>query len=191
MDQPFLDGEKVYLRGLRRDDLTGAYHAWLDDPEVTRYLETGRWPNTPEAMARFYDQHANSRDHAVFAVCEKASGRHVGNVKLGPIHWVHRFAEWGILLGAKDCWGRGYGTEAARLSLGHAFDRLNLHKVILGVAAPHKAAIASYQKVGFREEGRIAELLFIDGAYHDKVLMGVTKAQFEAATKRPRGGTRA
>lgn len=183
MTQPFLEGEKVYLRGLRRDDLVGTYAEWLDDHDVTRYLEAGRTPNTAEAMQRYYDAHANSPNHAVFAICERASDRHVGNVKLGPIHWVHRYAEWGILLGAKDCWGKGYGTEATRLSVRYAFERLNLRKVVLGVAADHKAAVEVYRRVGFREEGRVAELLYIDGAYQDKLVMGVTREQFEAAER--------
>ena len=178
MNRPFLVGEKIYLRGLERDDLAGDYFQWLNDYVVTRYLESGRMPNTVEAMERYYAATANSPNDVFCAIIEKETDRHIGTVKLGSIDWLHRSAEFGIMVGAKDRWGRGYGTEATRLILDYGFRRLNLHKVILGVAADNIAAIRSYEKVGFQREGLIKQLLFIDGEYRDKVIMGIACHEF-------------
>ena len=181
MKHPFLIGEHVYLRGIERGDLTGDYFQWLNDPEVTKHLESGRFPNTVEAMESYYTAKSNSPCDALFMIVLKEQDRSIGTIKLGWIDWVHRYAEYGIMIGAKDVWGLGYGTEAGRLLLNYAFRRLNLHKVTLGVVADHECAVRSYQRLGFREEGRLTELLYVDGGYWDKLLMGVTHDQFYAA----------
>jgi RimJ/RimL family protein N-acetyltransferase len=182
MHHPFLIGRRVYLRGLERSDLAGDYFQWLNDQEVTRYLESGRFPNTPEAMEAYYAAKTASPTDAMFAVADATTDRMIGTVKLGSINWLHRHAEYAIMIGDKDCWGKGYGTEAARLVLSYAFERLNLHKITLGVIAEHAAAIRSYEKVGFRREGLITSILYVEGAYHDKVIMGVTREEFRRAS---------
>lgn len=179
MDAPFLTGRLVDLRPLHRADLDGPWLAWLNDPEVTRYTETGRTPTTREGLEKFYAEVAASGRDVMFAIVTK-DGRHVGNCKLGSIHPVHRTADFGILLGAKDTWGQGLGTEATRLVLAYAFRSLNLHKVTLGVVADHKSAIRAYEKAGFRTEGVLKEQLWVESSYSDKVVMGVTAADFEA-----------
>ena len=102
----------------------------------------------------------------------------IGTVKLGFINWIHRSAEFGIMIASEEFRGKGYGTEVARLVLDYGFRRLNLHKVTLGVTADHAAAIRCYEKVGFRREGLIKSLLYVDGAYRDKLIMGITAEEF-------------
>ena len=178
MKEPFLVGEHIYLRGICEEDLSGNYFQWLNDYEVSKYTESGRTPNTKEAMENYFRQVIGNSNNIAFAVVDKESDRHIGNVKLGPINWVHRCAEFGILIGEKEYWGKSFGTEATLLLLRYAFQRLNLHKVILGVCADHAGAIRAYKRVGFREEGCLREALFIDGTYRDKLIMGVTAQEF-------------
>ena len=178
MKHPFLIGDKIYLRGLEREDLTGEYFQWLNDYDVTRALASGRTPNTPEAMEKYYLEVTGSSTDVIFAIVEQETDRHIGTVKLGSINWVHRSAEFGIMIGAKDCWNKGYGTETAKLVLDYGFRRLNLHKVVLSGVVENKGAISSYEKAGFKHEGLIKKLLFIDGEYHDKVIMGITRDEF-------------
>ncbi len=178
MKHPFLIGERVYLRAVSEEDLRGNYFQWLNDYQATKYTESGRTPNTKEAMENYFHQVIRNTKNVALAVVDKETDQHIGNVKLGPINWVHRCAEFGILVGEKEYWGKGFGTEATLLLLGYAFQRLNLHKVVLGVCADHAGAIRAYERVGFREEGRLREALFIDGIYRDKVIMGVTALEF-------------
>ena len=175
---PFIVGEKIYLRALERTDLEGEYLQWLNDHEVTRFMESGRTPTTADALAEYYSRVAGNANGVMMAIVELETDRHVGNTKLGPINWVHRYAEFGIMIGAKDSWGRGYGTEATRLMLDYGFCQLNLNKILLGVVGDHAAAISAYEKVGFRHEGRITRLLYVEGYYRDKVIMGVTREEF-------------
>jgi RimJ/RimL family protein N-acetyltransferase len=82
-------------------------------------------------------------------------GRLLGWLELRDISWRRRSAELRVCLGEKDVWGRGYGTEAVRAALAHAFGQLGMREVYLRVAAWNLRAIRSYRKCGFAPEGRL------------------------------------
>ena len=167
----FLSGERIVLRGLLPTDLGERYLRWLNDPRVTRFLETGRFPTRVEDLEHFYRNVAANRDNVVLAIVDRQSGLHIGNVRLGPIEWIHRTATLGILIGESEFWGRGYASETCRLVSDYAFARLNLRKILMGVYACHRAAIRAYEKAGFQVEAVLRAQLFLEGSYHDKVLM--------------------
>lgn len=176
----FAEGPHVMLRPLERTDLNERYLGWLNDPEVTRYVESGAFPSTAEDLENFYRTVSSSRNDVILAVVDKQSGRHIGNVKLGPIQWVQRCATFGILIGEKDFWGKGAGEEATRLMVEYGFQRLNLHRIDLGVCAEHEAAVRCYEKVGFKVEGRMREDLFQAGGYKDRLWMGLLRSEYNA-----------
>jgi len=175
----FLRGSKVYLRPLEHTDLNETYLGWLNDPEVTQYMETGTFPSTMHDLEKFYQGVTGSKTEVIFAVADRKSHRHVGNVKLGPINWVHRNAMFGIMIGDKGLWGSGVGEEATRLIADYAFQRLNLNRVTLGVFAEHESAVRCYEKVGFRVEGRIRQDLFLEGEYKDRLWMGLLRSEYK------------
>jgi RimJ/RimL family protein N-acetyltransferase len=181
-----LVGTQVRLRPLERSDLNQSYLAWLNDPEVTHYLETGTFPTTREDLDQFYDSVRGSRNQVIFAIEERKSGRHIGNVKLGPIHWVNRSATFGILIGEKEYWGKGIGKEATRLMVEYGFYRLNLHRINLGVFAGHDRAIRSYAAIGFEVEGRFRQAIFRDGEYKDHLWMGLLRSEYKRIEQRQR-----
>lgn len=176
---PFAEGSLVFLRPLERADLNERYLNWLNDPEVTRYTEAGTFPSSAEDLDNYYRSVTSSRNDVILAVIDQKSGEHVGNVKLGPIHWVHRSATFGILIGEKDSWGKGIGLEATRLMVEYGFDHLNLHRIDLGVFAEHKAAVHCYEKAGFKVEGRMREDLFQGGEYKDRLWMGLLRSEYK------------
>jgi [ribosomal protein S5]-alanine N-acetyltransferase len=176
----FTHGSLVYLRPLERSDLNDRYLGWLNDSEVTRYMETGTFPTTAEDLEKFYNDVTGSRNQVIFAIVDKKSSQHVGNVKLGPIHWVHRSATFGILIGDKKFWGRGVGLEATRLMVEYGFNRLNLRRIDLGVYAEHEAAVHIYEEAGFKAEGRMRESLFRDGKYVDRLWMGLLRSEYRS-----------
>ncbi len=186
----FAEGTLVVLRPLERADLNERYLGWLNDPEVTRYTETGIFPSTAEDLDNYYRSVTGSKNDVMLAVVDKKSGRHIGNVKLGPIHWVHRRATFGILIGEKDCWGRGVGLEATRLMVEYGFQRLNLNRIDLGVFAEHEAAVRCYEQAGFKVEGRMREDLFLDGEYKDRLRMGLLRAEYKPEKAGKRTGKR-
>lgn len=176
-DDCFLTGKKICLRPIKASDINRRYLSWLNDAEVTKYIETGQFPVTKKDLETFYKEIKKSRTDVMFAMIEKKTGSHIGNIKLGGINWVHRYADLGIMIGDKKYWGKGCGAEACTLLLEYAFNRLNLNKVFLGIYATHKKAIRTYQKSGFKIEGKLKNMLIIDGKYTDKILMGILASE--------------
>lgn len=176
---PFVVGPHVYLRPLDRRDLNEAYLGWLNDPDVTRYMETGTFPSTRQDLEDFYQRATSSKSQVVLAIVDKKSDHHIGNVKLGPIHWIHRRATFGILIGEKKFWGKGVGQEATRLAVEYGFFRLNLLRIDLGVFAEHESAVRCYEKVGFKIEGRLRQDLFCNGEYKDRLWMGILRSEYQ------------
>lgn len=174
----FLEDKKVILRPLLKEDINERYLSWLNDKKVTKYMETGVFPITLAELHSFYDKVAKSRTDVMFAIVAKHNKLHIGNIKLGCINWVHRFADLGIMIGDKRYWSKGFGQEACRLLLEYAFNRLNLNKVFLGVYATHNFALRAYKKIGFKVEGRMRKMFNIDNRYVDKIIMGVLREDF-------------
>jgi RimJ/RimL family protein N-acetyltransferase len=87
---------------------------------------------------------------------------------------------FGIMIGEKEFWGRGVGKEATHLIVQYGFHRLNLNRIGLGVMAEHEAAIRCYQAVGFKAEGTFREEMFCDGAYKDRLWMGLLRSEYKA-----------
>ena len=79
------------------------------------------------------------------------------------------------MIGGKDCWGRGYGTDAIRALLRFAFREMNLNRVWLTTGENNPRALACYRKCGFREEGRLRQDRYLEGRYWDTILMGILR----------------
>ena len=174
----YLVGKKVYLRPLNKKDINERYLSWLNDAEVTKWSMAGVFPTTRKDLEDFYKRKCASKTDIIFAIVAKGTGKHIGNIKLGDINWIHRFADLGIMIGERKYWGKGYGREACSLLLEYAFNRLNLNKIILGVYATHIPAIKAYKGAGFRSEGRLKKMLSLHDRYVDRVIMGVLKKDF-------------
>jgi RimJ/RimL family protein N-acetyltransferase len=180
----FIEGKNIALRPMQASDINDRYLSWLNDRKVTEYMETGIFPSSLDDLKGFYKKMSQSKNDVMFTIITRKGSVHIGNIKLGGINWIHRYADLGIMVGDKKYWGKGYGTEACRLMLEYAFNVLNLNKVILGVYAPHQSAIKAYQKAGFRMEGRYKKIYNCRGKFVDKICMGILKSEFTEKNKK-------
>lgn len=172
-------GEKVALGPLRRD-LVPLYQTWENDFEVTRTLGARFTPMTREAMESWYEQATRGRRDITFTVYERAGLRPIGTAGLHEIFPLHHTAEFDIMLGEKDCWGKGYGTETARLVLDYGFTALGLHNIMLKVHSFNERAIRAYLRAGFREFGRRRQAIPLGGTAYDDVYMDCLATEFHS-----------
>ena len=119
MTTSFLEGERLVLRGLTLKDAEGPYPGWLDDEAVCRGNGHHLFPYGREQAREFIRSTWNDRSAVTLAMVLREGQRHIGNVALQHIHPVHRTAEFAILLGDRECWGKGYGREAGLLLCCH------------------------------------------------------------------------
>ena len=130
-----LDAPRLTLRPLTVADVTPAYVGWLNDGEVTRFLETRHSPQTAATVRAFVEAtNANPTEH-LFAMIVRGTGHHIGNIKLGGVHPIHALGEVSILIGERSVWGQGYAAEAIVRLADHAFADLGLEKLAAGLYA--------------------------------------------------------
>ena len=169
----FIEGERIYLRAITADDATDEYLSWLNDEETTRGLASGIFPSTRADLQSFVEKVQSNRNVVMFAICDKSTNTHIGNIKLDNFDWIARTCELGLLIGNKNYWGKGIGFEVCRLTIQYAFTDLNFRKILLAVYENNPAAIHLYKKLGFVEEGRLRKQIFEGGEYYDKFYMGI------------------
>lgn len=175
-----LTGTRLYLRPFATADLSDAYLAWLNDPEVTRYLEVGREPETLVSVREYVRRFEQSSTDLLFAIVDRESDRHIGNVTLNSIRPHHGTADTGLLIGERSFWGKGYATEAWYLVASHAFNALALHKLIAGSCVANRASIAALKHVGFQVEGVLREEFCVDGKHMDVLRLGLLQGELKA-----------
>ena len=167
------ESERLLLRPVELADVTETYRSWMNDPAVMQYTESRFQTHSLEQIRQYVlsvQADANSR---FFAIVEKASAKHIGNVKIGHIHPVHRHADVGIIVGDRECWGKGYAAESLRLLACYARESLQLHKLTAGIYANNIGSIQAFLKAGFAQEGRVASHWFCDGEFVDGLQMGL------------------
>jgi len=189
MINPFLIGDRIYLRPLEMDDLDRCQR-WFNDPQVRQFLDT-TYPLSREAersiLERIAGQPIGPGSDIILAIALKADDQHIGNAGLHHINTIDRNAELGIAVGEKDMWQKGYGTEASRQLVEFGFAALNLHRIYLRVHSNNPRARATYQKIGFQPEGIWRQAIFRDGRYQDVVLMGLLRGDYPGRRRGERG----
>ena len=175
---PFIIGNKIYLRGIEKSDITGNWFNWFNDPAVTRYGSRGLKPVYIEDNEKFYNEISESEHNVTFAIINKDNNEHIGNISLQKIDWINRICELGITIGEKKEWGKGYGTEATILTIRHGFDKLNLRKIYLCVISEHTAAVKLYKEVGFITEGTLIKEILRDNKEFDYYRMAIFRDDF-------------
>ena len=179
MSIPFLKGADVSLRPLCLEDAEGPYPEWFNDPEVCRGNGHHFFPYLEQDARAFIEAAQDFSHRLIFAMQLNEDNRHIGNIELGKIDWIAHSAEYAIVLGDRDAWGRGLSKQASTLLLDHAFFSLNLHRVHCGTFANNDAMIRLAAFMGMREEGRRRQAIYKDGQYRDLLLFGVLRDEYE------------
>jgi RimJ/RimL family protein N-acetyltransferase len=178
MNNAFLIGKEIYLRPLDRED-ADLVRSWLNDPEVRAHLQWYR-PLSRRAEEEFIDRVGQSEHDLVLLIVLKEWDCPIGVAGLHDIDVKNRHALFGICIGVKEQWGKGHGSDATRLIVGHAFETLNLNRVFLRVYEDNARGIRAYERVGFKREGLLRQDNFRHGRYWDTIVMGILREEWKA-----------
>ena len=177
MDELRLQGERVYLRPIRREDAVALAEATHLEDE-TGLHEDGRIPMSVLSFEAWID--AMNANELVFAVCRHGDDRCIGSVSIRNIDVRNGTAETGSGLMCHADRGKGLGTEAKRLVLAHAFRTLGLHVLISTVYEGNTRSARALVKQGYRLAGRLTgNVLGAGGVIGDTLVFDITRDDWE------------
>ena len=173
----FLKGRKVNLRPVSKSDLLQITR-WINDPEVRFYLNA-YLPQTEQDEEAWLEGLSKKKSSDIVLLIETVEGLPIGLMGIHQINWRDRVATTGALIGEKECWGKGYGSEAKKLLLNYTFNVLNLRKICSSVIFYNKRSLRYSLRCGYKEEGVLKQHIFRDGQYWDMIQLAIFRENFE------------
>ncbi len=169
-----LDGERVRLAPLAKP-FANAMFRWLNrrDPESL----AGDYGPMAESMFEEWFKEKSLPPFTMFVIALKGSNAPIGWCSLNFDPGFARSAELSVVLCEPQAHGRGYGREALRLLLDHAFHDRDLARVQLTTRVDNTKALACFEALGFQREGLLREARYAAGRRHDVVIMGLLQRE--------------
>lgn len=168
---PTLESERLLYVPMNLKFANEVYLSWLNDEEVNKYLEVPKKNELPDLV----EYVKRSMDDNVFfwAILKKDDHKHIGNIKIDPINYKHGYGEYGILMGDKTEWRKGYAIEASLAIIDFCFKTLGLRKINLGVVDKNEPAVDLYKKLNFITEGVYKKHWKFGNDYFDVLRMAI------------------
>lgn len=176
-----IHGKLTTLRAIEREDLDAIWRWSNDAAAMYFWAEPYKTTSREELESRGLGV-PGGRSHWLLIATHGDEGREIAIGRIGYVDLErrNRHAEVAIMIGERDYWGRGYGSDALLAYLGYLFHELNLHKVWLRVESFNARAQRAYEKCGFQRDGVFREHTFLGGRYYDSIVMSITEDEFRA-----------
>jgi RimJ/RimL family protein N-acetyltransferase len=172
-----MQGKLVRLRAYEKSDADALFR-WFSDEDVTRWLGPPNFPSRAH-QERFIELASTPGDDAKYFAIETLDGKLIGDCGLRFIDWKSRKAEFFITIGEKPFWGKGFGSDALRIVIRLAFDKMNLNRLWLSVLVDNPRAVRCYEKCGFVREGLLRQESYVDGKYRDVLMMALLREDYD------------
>ncbi len=171
-----LTGEKVRIKNIKRSDIP-LLVKWKNDLEIADLVRGGPINTTIEIENRRFER-GLGEDDVLRLIIETFSGKPIGFISLINIDQENRKAEVGMLIGEKEFWNQGYGTDSLITLLEHLFLGSGFNRIGLEIFEYNQRAKRAYEKIGFQVEGVQRQGLYRNNQYYDVILMGILKEDF-------------
>jgi RimJ/RimL family protein N-acetyltransferase len=173
-----LTGKLVRLSAFDPEEMSKAFPRWYLNSEYQRLLNSSARPMfSQKAQLKWMEEEMGEPSPAayVFSIRTLAEDKLIGELGLDVVNWPGREAFVGLGIGETDYWSKGYGTDVMNVLLRFAFTEINLRRVSLTVFEYNPRAVRSYEKTGFRHEGRVRQVLNKEGRRWDVLCMGILR----------------
>jgi RimJ/RimL family protein N-acetyltransferase len=182
MSTGLFEGKLVRLCSEDPQIMAEAFARWNQNTEYFRLLDSDPahlW--SAKKIKEWFEKDLDSAlpDNLLFAIRTLEGDELIGFIAFDGINWTDRDSYVSIGIGEQDFWGKSCGSDAMRLLLRYGFTELNLHRISLTVFEHNPRGIRSYEKCGFKHEGRIREFVLRDGRRSDMLHMGILRSDWE------------
>lgn len=166
-----IKGEEIYLRPILKTDIE-LLNKWKNDEETFKFLGGGFSPVSIDQQSSWLDNMMDlNGNNKRYLICITENDKPIGMTGLYGINWIHRTTEVGLYIGDKNEHRKGYAQSAYNLIEKYAANYLNLRKIKLQVVKSNSRAKNMWEKLNFKEVGKLSKERFIDGNYFDLLIM--------------------
>ncbi len=176
MQNPFIVGERIYLRPLEPGQDNHLYATWMNDEEIRRYFSI--YPTSDTRGKERLELLYKDGKHIIFGVALNENNRLIGLVGLKDINYINQSAEFYVIIGDRSGWGKGYGTEATKLMVRYGFMELNLNRIQTQDMEENIGGWRADEKAGFKYEGTLREVILRSGKYNDVRVYSLLKSEY-------------
>lgn len=170
--------KEIRLRALEKEDLN-FMHTLHNNPDIMSFWFEEPYRSLTQ-MQNMYDE-SLGKDYVRQFVVKKGEDK-LGFVGLFGFEGVHQKVEFGIMIDPKHQ-GHGYASIATKLAMDYAFLKMNVRKLYLIVDELNKKAIHVYEKMGFKQEAKLEKEYFVNGEYHDALMMRIFQDEYIKSIK--------
>lgn len=165
----------LILKKLNIQDYSDNYLKWMNDKKVQEFTEQKYTRHTKEDIINFIKSKQNSKKEKVYGIFLKVKTKkfHIGNIKLGPIDFIHKNALISYFVGEKKYWGKNITTIAIKKLVVLAKKKYRLKKIYAGFYSNNIGSEKVLKKNGFKKEAHFKNQLVykkrrIDHIYYGK-----------------------
>jgi RimJ/RimL family protein N-acetyltransferase len=174
-------GKLVRLSAFDPEEMSKAFTRWYLNSEYFRLLNSSpHRMKSAKSTIKWMEEEVSemSLESYYFSIRTLEDSKLIGEIGLDVVNWPGRDAFVALGIGETEYWNKGYGTDVMNVLLRFAFTEINLRRVSLGVFEYNPRAIRSYEKAGFRHEGRLRRLLNREGRRWDNLFMGILREEW-------------
>ncbi len=164
MQNPFIIGERLYLRPLEPGQDNHAYSTWLNSEDVRRYFSI--YPTSDARGKERIENLYKTFTHIIFGVCLNSDNTLIGLSGLKDVNLLNQSAEFYNIID-EAYWGKGYGTECTKLMIRYGFLELNLNRIQTQDMEESIGGCRADEKAGFKYEGTLREVIPRFGKFHN------------------------
>ena len=166
-----MDSIDIIIRPLKLEDINKNYISWFRDNKVTEYLEARNI--SIDESKKYLTDGILHRNYYIYAICDKNTEEHIGNIKIGPLRRYDGISDLVTIIGNRNYWGNGVGTEAIKLVVQKAFFEGGLRKFSASIDSNNRGSLNAYQRAGFKLEAKLKNFFYRGNqeyqAYSDKL----------------------
>jgi len=171
-----IEGKSIRLRPMDRADVQSITR-WHNDREIMALFALTR-AGPEEYWSEWLNKKLQSPNAIYFGIVKKGDDRLIGHIHLEEINWSHRLCrDLGIIIGEKEEWSKGFGTEAMELLMRYAFEELGMHRLELMTFDFNIRGMRVWEKCGFRQEGVMRKARLANGEWRDLIFYALLEEE--------------
>lgn len=177
---PIIKTDRLVLRDIEIQDISEEYIKWLNNCDITKYLEIRFHEQTREMVLKYAcNALTNIKETMHFGIYDNLGKRLIGTVTLPSINWTHLYADISFVVGHPGTSNQGFATEAVKGVVYYVFTHTKLKKLWAGYYDGHEGSKKVLEKVGFKLEGQQRKhLVDYRGERVDKFIVGLLADEY-------------